>query len=99
MQICEARFTLHNREWVAMVRELEMDDGFVEEGKLYFDDGSGQMPSDDDEMDGSMDGSVDPTEAHIGGNNVVDYAAMEHAHWDEGSNDSEDGRYDRQDHY
>ena len=33
-QIREQRFALHNREWIEMIKEMDMDDGFVEEGKL-----------------------------------------------------------------
>lgn len=34
------RFESHNMEWMEMLNEIEVDEGFVEEGKLYFDDGS-----------------------------------------------------------
>ena len=48
------RFETHNREWVDMITEVDMDEGFVEEGKLYFDDeGSSVLGQsrDDSELD------------------------------------------------
>jgi hypothetical protein len=48
------RFQTHNREWVDMITEVDMDEGFVEEGKLYFDDeGSSVLGQsrDDSELD------------------------------------------------
>eukprot|EP00939_MAST-03C_sp_MAST-3C-sp1_P001944 g1944.t1 len=49
------RFASHNGDWLNVVEEMDMDDGFVEEGKLYFDDGSTNLDSTGelDEMHGN----------------------------------------------
>lgn len=50
------RFEIHNREWVDMIEEIDMDEGFIEEGKLYFDDAQSRDEYELDPIDQSTDG-------------------------------------------
>ena len=62
------RFETHNREWVDMITEVDMDEGFVEEGKLYFDDeGSSVLGQsrDDSELD-RLGGTAMTNEVSLG---------------------------------
>eukprot|EP00941_MAST-03F_sp_MAST-3F-sp1_P006015 g6015.t1 len=64
------RFELHNIEWMEMLTEIEVDEGFVEEGKLYYDDGSERLSRDD--LGGGLSDSLGMSESRRSVDGLLD---------------------------